>query len=415
MKPRLLLLPLVAAMLLSGCDRHETTEFVELWTDQPLMALYAELYNAEREQTKVKVVFRTDVAEAVLTEGGEPDVIIGRGLANRNLAEYMQELPSTADDAAERIYPDLLALGRYRDALRFLPLSFDLPAVQFLDVTLPEQSTRRITIDELRTRGEAFNELESERYVRMGFSPLWDERFLLAWAQLQGTAFTEIAELRVAWDQSALEQLLESGVSWRQEVNGGNDAAEAFSERYLYDPAEKLLRRGRIGFYYTTAGEFLSRPDRETRDMSIRWLSGDEAIPVLPEIVYAAIPNRAQNRRQGVDFLRWLLDPAVQQRLMETSTDRQIDSFGFLRGLSSLPEVNRTIITEIHPALLGSIPPTERLAFPRRTPLNWSVVEEDVVGPWLRESIRLHSGEEPRAPDTDLGEAIDQWYRARGL
>ncbi len=415
MKRLLFLILLAAVLLFSGCAQRETTGSLELWTDEPLMAFYAELYNAEQEQAKVKLVFRADVAEAVLTEGGEPDLVVGRGLANRNLAGYMQELSVLRGDGAETIYPDLLELGTYDDALRFLPLSFDLPAIQFLEVTLPEGTTPGISIDELRSQGEAFNGLESERYVRMGFSPIWDERFLLAWAQLQGTAFTEIEELRVAWDQAALEELLEVGVSWRREVNGGNQAAAAFSERYLYDPVEKLLRRGRIGFYYTTAAEFLSRPDRETRGMSIRWLHSGAGVPVLPEIVYAAIPSRARDRRNSLDFLRWLLDPEVQRRLMEITMDRQLDSFGLLRGLSSVPEVNREIITDIYPFLLGRIPPSDRLAFPSQTPLNWSVVEEEVVGPWLRESIRLQSGAEPREPDTELGEAIDQWYRARGL
>lgn len=415
MKRPLTLLLFAGALLLSSCGENETSDTIELWTDQPLMALYTELYNAAQDEAKVRLVYRSDVAEAVLTEGGKPDVVIGRGLANRNLAPFVQELSVLADDGASAIYPDLLELGQYNGTFRFLPLSFDLPAIQFLEATLPVETMPRISIDELRSEGEAFNQLEADRYVRMGFSPLWDKRFLLAWAQLEGTGFTEIEELRVAWEQEALEQLLQAGVDWRREVNGGGEAATAFERRYLYDPVEKLLRRGRIGFYYTTASQFLSKPDQATRGMSIRWLHNEGSVPVLPVIIYAAIPNRAQHRRDGVGFLRWLLDPEVQRKVMEISMDRQLDSFGFLQGFSSLPEVNQEVITELNPDLLGTIPPGAGLTFPAQTPLNWSVVEEEVVGPWLREVIRLRSLQEPRKPDTGLGEAIDQWYRARGL
>lgn len=408
--------PLLAlTLLLPGCTAGERTETIELWTDQPLLALYTELYNASEGAGKVKLLYRADVAEAVLTEGGTPDVVIGKGLANRNLAPYVRELSNLGSDSLGAVYPRLLELGRFDGTLRFLPLSFDLPAVQFLETTLPEAAIPLISVEELRAKGREFNSVESDRYVRMGFSPLWDERFLLAWAQMEGTSFTEIEELRVAWDQAALEQLLEAGVSWRSEINGGGEAAAAFAERYLYDPPEKLLRRGRIGFYYTTAGAFLSRPDEANRGMSIRWLQEGGAVPVLPEIIYAAIPDRARYRRSAFEFLRWLTDPEVQRRVIETALDRRLDSFGFLGGFSSLPDVNRQILTDIYPALLGWIPPAERLDFPAQTPLNWSAVEEEVVGPWLREAIRLRSTGEPREPDTDLDDAIDQWYRARGL
>jgi len=136
---------------------------------------------------------------------------------------------------------------------------------------------------------------------------------------------------------------------------------------------------------------------------------------VLPEIVYAAIPDRARYRRSAVEFLRWLTNPEVQRTVMETTLDRHLDSFGFLRGFSSVTTVNREILTEVYPSLLGWIPPADRLAFPAQTPLNWSAVENEVLGPWIREAIRLGSTENPRDPGTDLDDAIDQWYRARGL
>lgn len=406
---------LATTLLLLSCNPGTPAETVELWTDQPLLALYTELYNASTAQGKVKLVYRADVAEAVLTEGGSPDLVIGRGLANRNLSPYVQNLDGLSGGSGESVYPELLELGRYDGALRFFPLSFDLPAVQFLETTLPEATLPLISTEELRRRGSAFNSLESDRFVRMGFSPLWDERFLLVWAQMEGTRFTEIEELRVAWDQGALEEMMEKGVDWRREVNGGTEPAAAFAERYLYDPPEKLLHRGRIGFFYTTGGSYLSRSDAANEGMSFRWLQQEGAIPVLPEIVYAAIPERAEYRRGANDFLRWLLEPEVQRSVMETALDRRIDSFGFLEGFSSLPRVNRELLTEIYPSLLGWIPPAERLAFPTQTPLNWSAVEKEVVGPWLREAIRLRSSAEPREPETDLDDAIDQWYRARGL
>lgn len=415
MRGAALLLLFSVIAVLAGCSRAtDGVRIVQLWSDQPLLALYAELYNASHEETKVQLTFHDDVAEAFLTQGGNPDLVIGRGLANRNLSPFVQDISILAGSAASELYPELLDLGRYDGVLRFLPLSFDLPALRFLETTLPESSSRLLTPAQLREVSEAFNESENGRFSRMGFSPLWDERFLLVWAQAAGTNFTEIEELRAAWDGGALEHVIEEASAWRSETNGG-EAAEAFQERYLYDPIDKLLRRGRIGFGYTTGAGFLSKPAARRDDMQMRWLLGEDGIPVLPEIVYAAIPGRRAERRGAIQFLNWLLDPEVQRSLMETTLDRRVDAFGFLDGFSSLPEVNRQELTELFPSLLGWVPPESRLDFPRQTPLNWSSVEREVVGPWLRRTIKLKAAPSPREPEVELGEAIDQWYRARGL
>ncbi|MFP4329658.1 MAG: hypothetical protein ACLFP6_02960 [Spirochaetaceae bacterium] len=410
---RNLLIWLVVPLLLLSCSEPEGVETVELWTDEPLLAYYVELFNAEQEQIKVEIRFEEEVAEAFLTEEGTPDIVIGRGLASRNLLPFVQDLSATS--MGSRVYPALLDLGRYEDSLRFLPLSFDLPLIQFLDTTLPGEARALISAEELRDAGAAFNEFSAGRFESVGFSPVWDDRFLLAWAQALEAEFTEVEELQVAWDQEALDQLLEEAIAWRSDENGGGGAASAFEERYLYDPTDKLLRRGRIGFAYSTAGTYLALPDQLTENMGFRWLAGDRGVPVLPEIVFAALPSRSRSRRSSLRFLDWLLSPETQEWLMAEALDRNIDSFGFIDGFSSVPEVNGEVIPRIYPTLLGRVPPPGRLQFPRQTPFNWSTVEDEVIGPWLRRAILLGSREEPGEPETPLGAAIDQWYRSQGL
>lgn len=406
---------LLLALLSISCTPAERVETVELWTDQPLIAFYVELYNAEQQDSKIKVRFKEDVAEAFLTEAGSPDIVIGRGLANRNLLPFVQEFSSLSATARSAIYPELLDLGRYGESLRFLPLSFNLPLVHFLETTMPGEAAPTIATEQLRELAAAFNSEESGRLRQVGFSPLWDTRFLLAWAQILGAGFTEIEELQVGWDQQALDRLVEEATAWRTETNGGGDAARAFEERYLYEPSEKLLRRGRIGFSFSTAGAYLSAPATRTEEMGFRWLAGEAGVPVLPEIVYAAVPSRSRHRQQSRRFIEWLLEPSTQERLMVETLDRNIDSFGFIEGFSSLETVNREIVPRVYPDLLGRVPPSHRLQFPRQTPLNWSALEREVLGPWLREAVRRAAETEPREPPTPLGAAIDQWYRARGL
>ncbi|MFW6215982.1 MAG: hypothetical protein ACOC45_08540, partial [Alkalispirochaetaceae bacterium] len=74
---RNLLIWLVVPLLLLSCSGPEGVETVELWTDEPLLAYYVELFNAEQEQIKIEIRFEEEVAEAFLTEEGTPDIVIG--------------------------------------------------------------------------------------------------------------------------------------------------------------------------------------------------------------------------------------------------------------------------------------------------------------------------------------------------
>lgn len=398
-------------VLLSGCG-FLTNPTTRLWTDSVEVAVYVENYNAADNPYRVEVEFLEDPPRELAIRTDPPDVVIAGQLASATVRPFLGDLSRLLEGSAlspDSFYAELLDLGRFGDEQRALPLSFNLPLIMFhRERGLVNPARFGVTPSEMQEIGGDYNDSVGERFVRMGFSPRWDPRFLVALAQLRGAAFRETAPHEMRWHDPSVAAVLEETNTWIVETNGGAEAENEFESRYLYDPFLKLLSSGRIGAMYATSREYYEIPESQRRQFAYSWLWDGTKIPVLGTVLYAGIPTDAANRRGADHFVRWLLDPAVQAELIRTAPQKRIRSFGFAGGFSSLPHVNLNVLAFRYESLIGALPQPELLAFPHVLPTYWDELSEEVIEPWMNRAVQSDS------PPTLLADLVDAWLLTRG-
>jgi hypothetical protein len=404
-------LALLAAVLLTGCDRRRTVT-ATLWTDRASIAAYVEMYNAAQERYKLEVELTPVPADALLERQEHPDVVLGDFLANESTFGYFTPIDDLlAGDALseEDFYPGLLTLGREEGETYLLPVSFDLPAVMFKRSELNEGLDQfRLSMSTLREEAAAFNQLVEERYVRMGFSPQWSGEFLYLVAMSFGANFREQGRRNPVWNHGSLTEAIGYTRAWIEQTNGGFDAERSFEERYLYDPPYQLLLRDRIRFSYTTAVRFYSLAESKRGPVDVRWLSRGGSIPVLEDISYVGIPAEARNDDAARDFIRWFFARDTQAALIDAISRKRIEEFGIAGGFSSLVSTNQEELPRVYPGLLGRIPPPSLLDFPLQVPKNWDEIKDDVIHPWLSRELTDDASAE------ELQREIRSWILQKG-
>jgi ABC-type glycerol-3-phosphate transport system substrate-binding protein len=408
---RVAVLALPVVVLLAGCDRRETVT-ATLWTDRASVAAYVEMYNAAQERYKIEVEHTPAPADALLERQQHPDVVLGDYLANESTFGHFTPLDDLLADEAlteEDFYPGLLTLGRREGETHLLPVSFDLPAVMFKRSELNEGLDQfRVSMSRLREEGAAFNRIADERYVRMGFSPQWNEEFLYLVAMSFGANFREQGRRNPVWNHGSLTEAVGFVRNWIEETNGGFQAERSFEDRYLYDPPYQLLLRDRIRFSYTTASRFYSLAESKRNAVDVRWLSRAGSIPVLEDIAYVGIPVEAAHDDAARDFIRWVFSRDTQAALVDAVSRKRIEEFGIAGGFSSLLSTNREELPRVYPELLGRIPPPSLLDFPLQVPKNWDDIKEDVVHPWLSSELTGDASAE------ELQREIRAWILQKG-
>ena len=77
MKNKLLIFILILQVFFSCKFIDKKTS---LWTDDPVIAAYTEIYNAEKESNKIEVIFKENPAFSFYNEKKKADLIIGKYL-----------------------------------------------------------------------------------------------------------------------------------------------------------------------------------------------------------------------------------------------------------------------------------------------------------------------------------------------
>ncbi|TVR30497.1 MAG: hypothetical protein EA404_12395 [Spirochaetaceae bacterium] len=409
-RQRFVILISASAILLSGCvQRHTPT--VVLWAHRVDVAAIVELYNAEQREFKIEMRHVPDPATAIAEGSDPPDVIISDAVANQELGSYFAPLGSLVDRApvADTVfYRDLLRGGHIDGRQRLLPLSFDLPAVIFQRHSRNEDLAEfSLHVDDIRSGATEFNTLNDERFTRMGLSPRWNTEFLYTLAAAHGARFHENSR-NADWDEQRLRGSIDYVRDWVGSDNQGVDRENEFTNRYLYDPKYQLLMRERIRFAYVRASELFQYTDSQRQRIDYRWISGDQGIPVLENVVYVGTPQDAPNRRGAQDVLEWLFQPQTHARILESVRSKRLPEFGIAGGFSAIPAVNERHFPRYYPALLGLVPREDKLVFPPRVPRYWNEIRSQVVEPWLyREASSL-------AQPRPLREEIRLWLLQRG-
>ncbi|MDR1868871.1 MAG: extracellular solute-binding protein [Treponema sp.] len=384
-----------AAVVLLSCGGGKTAF---LWTDRPEFALYGEYFNNSQSQYKVSVRY-VDFPSAEFGKANfNPDIIAGSWLKNASTGTYFKSLDNLfgAKKLSRSVFsPRLLAVGRIDRHQYLLPVSFNIPAMIFQkDKEQRMSNPFTIEFDEIKELTNGYNAEVRGAYTRMGFSPLWDDNFLLITAVLFGASFRE--ETPLAWDAVALESSMDFISQWTRQVNNNNQAVDDFTFKYFFNPPEKLVQSGRIFFSYMESDRLFTLGEDSKNNLDFRWLMEQNMIPITENAVYLGIPKKGKSQKAAKAFVQWFFQTENQRKLLEYSKANRVNEtvFGICGGFSALSYVTEQIFPLFYPELLGRMPPSEFLTPPEILPGNWAVIKERVVLPYLHDRARKENAQE---------------------
>jgi ABC-type glycerol-3-phosphate transport system substrate-binding protein len=382
------ILILFLIMTFISCDDIKT---VQIWTDHPEFALYGEYYNTMQNRYKVSVRYM-EFPIAELNRNNSPDIIIASRMKNSSTQSNFKSLNNIfgSKKISRNIFNQrLLADGRIDRNHYLLPVSYNIPALIF-SKDREQEISNQFTIDfsEIKESSLKFNTDSRGSYTRMGFSPLWNNKFLLTAAFLLGASFTEGEPL--AWDSNALDQSMLFISNWTKEINTSSQMEEDFTFKYFYESPERLIQSGRILFSYMESSELFLLGDDTADTLDFRWIMEKEQIPITEDTVYLGIPKWSKSQDAARAFIMWFFKFENQRLLLEYSRLNRIDEkiFGINGGFSSLNPVTEQIYPLFYPELLGRMPPSEYFVLPNTLPANWTLLKERVVLPYLNDRAR---------------------------
>ena len=358
------------ACFLGACTGWSRT-LVQIDTANADVAAYAERYNLAQDRYRVVTRFVDAPAESLAHGGSDADVLIGPGLAGRDLAAKLRPLDGLFRSgrlSGAAFFPSLLESGRAEGALRALPLSFHVPVIVVRggEDALPSFAA---TPDELAALGAA--------------SLSWSAELIYQAAVLYGADFRRLPDGRIVLQQGAVDRAVDQARRLIEAAPGerSSDTPDAGPPGTL--PPVQMLLDGRIDFVLTDLQRFLDTPVERRDLLSIRWLGSDEGLRAGDDLMYAVIREGAPNARGAQAFLTWLFEPRTQSALLEISRREQLTGFGIAGGLPALVEVARYDLVTRYPVLAGRVPRAEKLHAPAALGADWERLREAVVLPWL--------------------------------
>ncbi len=402
---------LLLTVLFSACPNTSRTTAV-LCTNRPEFTAYAESFNTAQDEYRIIISYDDKPRQKINGENTcDFDLIIDFFLNSR---EYLDRFASLEGLFLEEqldpdlFYQPLFQQGRYENQQVLLPISFNLPALMFnsrSDIEIPDSFM--LSLDRLSEMNTLFSSKEEETFTTLGLSLRWDPELLYLVSLLKGTNFRESETGALLWNSRGLKTAVDYIRTWTFETNGGLKPENVFEQKYMVEPPYNLISKNRILCYYSDLSEFYSIPAQRRENLNIRWLAEENQIPVLPGPLFAAIPHGAPGIRGAKAFLTWFLDPENQEKLLSSTRYKRLRTFGIAGGFSSLPAVNEQILPTYYPNLVGYIPSSAYLDFPRPLPPEWPDIKEEVILPWL--SIQAETTE----TDELMGQWIEAWTRQR--
>jgi hypothetical protein len=207
------------------------------------------------------------------------------------------------------------------------------------------------------------------------------------------------------WQRRDVQRAIDTMTEWLTDQYGSPEAERSYVQEFLYDPPLRRIEANRIGAAYLDSATLFSWSFLEDRRLDFRWLADDQQqITVTDNIVYAGIPADSDAPSAATALLNWLTTSSVQVELIEAKIDARIDTFGFLDGFSTIPDVNTEMILSIYPRLIGRVPAPGVLKVPGTQPRYWNEAVDRIVAPFF-----TNPGDA-----ADLERQIHRWYLQRG-
>lgn len=379
-------------LLFLSCSLFEDTTII-LWTNHPEIAAYIEVFNAEQTEYNIEIAYKASPAQSLLNHTEHPDLIIGEGLASRTVIEHLKPLDYLMEEQLidkQMFYQDLFNIG-YREQIPYLlPISFTVPVLVFK----PDNISRQlddffISFRDIKTMGGEFNRTDETEFTRLGFSPEWDAQFLYLTTCLLGSDFRETYSGELAWNDQKLQESIAFIQQWITTVNQSRDMVAEFTDKYMYDPAYKLINNDRILFsYIQSINEFQQISSEKRESLSFRLIAKENSIRVKDDMLFLGVPKKSNNKTVTNEFITWFFNPTTQEKLMELTEYKRIRTFGIGDGFSSIVEVNERYYPRFYPFLSGHIPQERYLTFPSPLPPDWPEIKSQVLLPWLLERVQ---------------------------
>lgn len=402
---------LLLLLVLISCPMQEQTTAV-LCTNRPEFTSYVESFNTSQDQYRIILSYNEAPRESITKKDGcDFDLIIDSHLNAHSYTSNFASLEGLfLEDQLkkESFYSDLLEAGRYEDQQIMLPVSFNLPGMIFSKSSeLASNGSFMLSLETMAEYNSEFSRMAEERFNRLGLSLRWNPDLLFVTTMLKGSDFRESETGALIWNSSGLKSAVEYFRYWTFELNRGLSAEREFAQKFMVEPPYKLIVQGRIQSYYRNLEEFYSIPPQQRDQLSIRWLSEEGSIPILPDPLFAAIPHGAKGIEAAKAFLKWFFQLETQDQLLASTQYKRLRSFGIAGGFSSLSAVNEQVLPTYYSDLVGRIPTADYFRFPDALPPEWELIKDEVILPWLEEQAQTEITSEL------LSERLQTWMRQR--
>jgi ABC-type glycerol-3-phosphate transport system substrate-binding protein len=396
MKVIQLIIILLCVLCIYGCGVFNIgNPTIHFWTNREEFLPYIEEFNKQHTHYKVELSLLRTLNDEFLSLQNKPDLILcslPEILIDHNNFDSLDGILSEAGIENDEVYQNLLKIGVYNGNQVLLPYSFDIPAIVFTKFDKENLPDFSLSLDDLKKQSAKFTVFQGRRLKALGFSPLWNHKFLFYTSMLFGADFRYTADNILIWDENALNSAVDYLRTWINDELGGYAVEREFSKKYIYEPPYKLVQDNkfgyyRIGFFFTTISEYYEIPQQKRKNLEFRWLHYNDKIPVTEKILVFAVPSGSKNSEGARAFLKWILKPEIQKQLVKIYTLHDHPYFGIANGFSIIKDINKHYFPDYYPFLIGFVPPENSLVFPNQLPADWDKLKNEIIMNWLLEEI----------------------------
>jgi len=403
--------------VISGCST-DSQDVITVWTDRAEIVSYSEVFNAQKKNIKVVVIYKDKLAQNIPPAKDEvpPDIVVGSWLRNSSITSNYLQIDSIFNSSgikAETIYHSLLAYGQKNNQQYLIPLSFNIPMIIYSSANAGSVSQTgneiSITPEEIKETAFSYNKEAKPVYTKMGFGPSWKSEFIYEIAKLNHADFVENGT-SFSYNQKNLDKTVEYIKDWSSTKNSSTKAEQDFQFKYLYTPDYRQISFGPSLFAYTTSSSFFTIPSAYFDEIHYKWLSGENTIIAEDDIVMLGILNSSENVEQSKKFISWLVNEKTQKGLLERTRKMHLDkeTFGIASGFSSVINVNENVMPSYYENLRGHIPEAKTIRSPYSTfPSRWTSLKDRVIIPYLEDATKTDPTEEFKSMEY----RIDSWTK----
>ncbi len=407
----LLILVLLPLIFLTGCPKEENKTAI-LCTNRPEFTSYVELFNSSQEEYRIVISYNDKPRDELIGNGKcEFDLLIDSHLNSLQFNGKFASLENLFMEEkldADRFYSVPFSQGEYGNQQVLLPISFQIPGLIFhSEQQFPEKDSFLIDLEQLENLNNEFSTKTEKGFTKLGLSLRWEPYLLYLISLLKETNFHESKTGTLVWNSQNFRDSVELIRKWTFEINDGLTSEREFTQKFLIEPPYKLIADTRILCYYADAAEFYSISSQKREELTLRWLAEDELISVLPDVLFAGIPQGAPGIEAAKAFLAWFSNPDTQKELLASSQYKRTRTFAIAGGFSALPKVNEQILPTFYPSLVGFIPSASYFRFPKPMPPNWPMIRDQVIIPWLEDQAASEKTEEL------MRERLEIWLRQK--